>query len=314
MISFIDKVKNFFLSQKLPGSAFQISSRYVAGVNISNRERTVKHHFFQPLAEGVIQPSFHSKNIIERESLKKKIEEGLKKIQLEDKHTLLLIPELSQKIFVFTFESFPSSHKERERIIRFRVKKQIPLLPEDARFSFDASASPGQNQKQIVASVVRISVIKEYEDFFKELQLDVRTVAVPSLSLFNLLNLEKEKDVILVNIEGDFFSLLGIVNSEVVLYRQKPMDFNGQAEKLVYSQVESLVQEITKTAQFITDKEKKTISNLRVRVGLTDFAEEILRYLEEKSQLSVKGVNLPPGSGLSSAEKKMLTPLIGEYQ
>lgn len=314
MTSFVDKVKDFFFNQELPGTAFQISSQYVAGVNISSRERTVKHHFFQPLAEGAIQPSFHSKNIIDRESLKKKIEEGLKKIQVEDSHTLLLIPELSQKIFVFTFESFPSSQKERERIIRFRVKKQIPLLPEDARFSFDISASPGQNQKQIIASVVRISVIKEYEDFFKELHLDVRTVAVPSLSLFNLLNLEKERDVILVNIEGDFFSLLGIVNSEVVLYRQKPMDFNGQAESLVFSQAESLAQEITKTAQFITDKEKKTISNLRVRVGLTDRAEEIFKYLEEKLQLSVKGLKLPLEPGLSSAERKMLAPLIGQYQ
>lgn len=310
MTLLLGKILDFFGQQPVPRSAFQLTSRYFSGIHISPKERKIKNHFILPLKKGMIKPSFNKKNIEYPAMLEERIKEGLNKIHHSNHKIACLIPELSLKAFVFSFGSLPLSRKEREQIIRFRVKKQIPLLPDDARFSFDLIRS--NNSEKILATVARASVVKEYENLFSRFRLKVRTVGVPTLSLLYLINKEKEKDFLLVNIEEDSLSLIAIVNSEISLYRLKPLIASAQVNISGEQRIEEIVKEVENTVNFIEDRERKKIHSIWVRLGMLDTDNDIFSLLKEKLTFPLNGIETCLTSKINLKEKKILSPLIGQ--
>jgi hypothetical protein len=310
MALFKEKIRNYFIRQLLPRSAVQLTSSYLSGINVSSKEGKIKNHFILPLERGVIEPSFSDKNIKNPALLEKKIKQGLEKLHLSDNKIACLIPELSLKAFVFSFDSLPSSREQRERIIRFRVKKQTPLLPDDARFSFDRIRS--NSSSKILVAVARASIIKEYEDLFSKFRLKIRTVGIPTLSLYYLLSGEKERDLLLINIEEDSLSLIAGLNSEVAMYRLKPFIPGSLTNISGLQRVENIVKEVENTVNFVEDKEKIKVNSFRVRLGLLEPEEDMFSQLKEKLSLPAKGIEAGLTSKLGSREKMILSPLIGQ--
>lgn len=310
MISIKDKIRHFFTQQPFPHSALHVSSRYLTGVRVSPTDRKIKHHFISHFPKEVITPSFHNKNIRDSAALEKIVQQGLAELHTSDHKIVLLIPELSQKTFVFSFDLLPGAAREREQIILFRIKKQIPVLPKDARLSYAIIKSNAK--KKVLATIARSAVVKEYEDFFSRMRLKVKAVGVPSHCLYNLIDSDKEKDFMLVDLESDAFSLLAVVDSEISLYRQKPIAADFPSSEISKDQWMDIVQEIENTAKFVEDKEKRTLKCLWVRTGTFGAAEDILSKLREMCQCPVKTVESSVKARLSVEEKKLLTPLLGQ--
>lgn len=310
MSSLFDKIMYFFSEQPLPQSALQVSPRYISGIRVSPNERKLKHHFVFPLPEDVITSSFHKKNIKDSAALEKIVQQGLAKLHMTDHKIVFLLPELSQKTFVFAFDSMPVSSKERDQIILFRIKKQIPVLPKDTRLSYTVIKS--NTKKKVLATIVRSTVVEEFEEVFSRLRLKVRVVGVPSLNLYNLIDREKDKDFMLIDLERDAFSLLAITNSEISLYRQKPITEDFMDQKASMDHLMNIVQEVENTAQFVEKKEKRKIKCLWVRTGVFGSAENILSSLEERCQCPVKAIESSLRSNLPLKEKRLIAPLLGQ--
>lgn len=309
MTSSFNKLKNYFTEHPLPHSALQVTSSYISGIHLSTKDRILKNHFVLPIAGGIVQPSLEKANIKDPSLLQKVINEGVKKFNIYDHGVALLLPELSQRTFVFSFDALPGTSKEREQIIRFRVKKQMPLLPEDVRISYDILRTKGR--KKIISSLARSTVVSDYENFFGQLRLRIRTVGLPLLGLSHLVNWNQEKDFFLINIEKDSFGLLAVTDSEPSLYRQKPLMVR-KSENYLLERVQNIVQEIENTAQFIRDKEKREISSIWIRFGLLESEEEMLSNMESKLNFPIKNIESLVGLKLSKQDKKILAPLIGQ--
>jgi len=264
-MTFLDKTKGFFFDQPKPLAAFQMASNYLTGVQLSSRDKKIKSFFTLLLEEGIIEPSFYRNNIKKRDLLCSLFEKEMKKYPLTDRRVVFVLPELSQKAFVLAFEKLPIHMKERDKLVQFRIKKLLPLLPDDARIAY--SLIPIEKQIRVLASVARVSVIKEYEDFFANLKIKVRSVGMPFEGLVNLIG-KKEKNVMLVNIERDAFSLVGITSSEISLYRQKSFVLESIDEKSLQQKNDDITLEIENTIRFLEDKEKTKMSSLWVRTGL----------------------------------------------
>lgn len=312
MSPLIDKIKKYFTGESLPHSAFQISSHCLSGIHVSPKEKKIKRHFFIPLERDIIQAAFDKKNIQKPHDLQEKVKQGLERLHLSDHKIACLIPEMALKVFVFSFSSFPASQREREQFVRFWVKKQIPLLPDDIRFSLDKIKS--NNSVKAIVSVARASVIREYEDFFDQLRLKVRVIGVPTLCLHNLISKEGEKNMMLLNVEQDFLTLIAIVDSEIALYRLKPFILESASKSTVSGsrEIGDIVKEVENTIHFIEDREKKKVHSLWVRLGVLESGEEILSILQKKLSIPLKGIEQCLPSELSLKEKTMLSPLIGQ--
>jgi Tfp pilus assembly PilM family ATPase len=211
---------------------------------------------------------------------------------------------------VLAFDSIPASPKEKEQIILFRVKKQIPVLPKDTRLSYTLIRS--NSKKKVLATIARSAVIEEYEEVFNRLRLKVKVVGVPSLNLYNLIDSEKDKDFMLIDLERDVFSLLAVTNSEISLYRQKPITEDLSDQQASLDLWKDIIQEVMNTAQFVESKEKRKIVCLWVRTGVFGSAEAILSSLEDRCQCPVKTIESSFKSNLPLEEKRLLTPLLGQ--
>jgi hypothetical protein len=305
-----EKIMHFFTQQPLPVAAFQLSPRYLSGLRLSTPDRKIKHHFILPLEGDVLNPSFYKKNLRDTAELDEKMKEGIAKLQLADQKIVFLLPELAQKSFIFSFDSLPPSLKEREQILLYRIKKQIPVLPEDTRLSFEVLKANAKDK--VLVTIARESVVKEYEDFFSKFNLKTRIVGVPSLSLYNLINRTSDVDYMIIDVERDSFSLLGVINAEVTLYRQKHFSEDFHDDRGFEDKWKNVVQEIENTANFIEDKEERKISCFWVRFGLYEQGQEALAVLRNHCRCPVHPIESALSSQLSAFDKKLLSPLIGQ--
>jgi hypothetical protein len=307
-------VRDFFTRQPHPNTAFQLSARYLCGLHLTPKEKKISSHFILPLEEGVLEPSFYKKNISDPAQLGKELLAGARLLSRPDRSVVFLLPELSQKIFILSFDTLPFSPEEREELILFRVKKQMPLLPPDSRLAYEVL--PSQEKFRVVASVAKAAVVQEYEEVFHRRKFKVTVTGVPSMSLINLLGRDSQDSFILIDVEQEAFSLMAGVKGEVALYRQKPFGFEVGENGGPAAKARNIVQEITNTQHFIEDKEKIRIASLWVRVGILGQENGLYENLRERLDSPLQRIEscFPQGANLNTEEKRILSPLIGQLR
>ncbi len=303
-----DKVIEFFSRPPKLFSGFYFTSHCICGVSFSKKHRSIAGYDIQALPKGVILPSLNEKNITEKEILKEEFSKVLEKISLTGGNTALIIPELSQKTFSFTFDNLPVSSIEKEQIIRFRIKKKMPFLPDDARISFDLI--PRDKGIRVVALLTRTYIIKQYEEFFRQFDLKVRTVVPPSVGLMSLLGFESDEKFLLVNIELDSFSLSVVKDCELTFYRQKRFDFEGETRFSVQDKTEDIFQEIENTLNFIDEGEEDKEMKLWIRGGVEEF-ELFFKRAGSQYNFPIKRIGSCLDMGLDVEETEKLSPILG---
>jgi hypothetical protein len=307
MALLFDGIKGFFTAQPRIHAAFQFSSGYLSGVQMDTKNRDVRNHFIQTLEPGLIQESFAAENIRDADAVRKILSPRVRRMSKADNRAALLLPELSQKSFIFQFDGLPKSHQDRTEIVRYRIKKQMPMLPEDAQLSYDIM---GGEKPRILAVVARRAVIREYENLFAGEGFKVGMAGVPIISLVGLIDRKREKDFLLVSIEEGSFSLLASVRSDVVLCRQKASIRTRPLE--AEERISGIVKDIDNTVNFIEDHESRRIEEVWLRVGLIRNRDEIVDGLRSGLPFPVRHIESQLKVRLSDEEKGLLSPALGQ--
>lgn len=303
-----DKVIKFFTKPPQLYVGFYISSNYICGMNFSTKEKRIIDTYSQSLPNGIINPSLNERNIIEKEILKEEFSKALDKMLISHRNIAFILPEMSQKTFTFSFDSLPSSPREREKIIHFRIKKRMPFLPEDAKISYDIFANDSGIKS--VVNLARTYIIKEYEEFFSQFGLTVRTIVPPSVGLINLLNFESRENCFLLNVEQDSFSLLVFRNSEIILYRQKKFSFEHEEKGTMQDKIEDVFQEVENTLNFIDQSEDSGEMKFWIRSGMSE-PEKILEKVNDKFDFSLVRIGSYLDFDISLEEAERLSPILG---
>ncbi len=308
--AWIREIKAFFIAQPLPSVVFQLSASAWSGINVSVSEKKIRHRAFLPLASGLVEPHFDKPNIKQAASLAAVLKEGLAKLHYSGEKAACLLPEPCLKVFVFPFDSLPSSERERLKLFRWRAKKQLPVLPDDVRLSYQIMKSDAS--AKVLVSMARSAVLREYEDLFSAAGVKVGMITSPTLSLLNLLDWAKEKSFILVNIEDDSVSLAAVADAELTIFRFKTFPA-ARSGLLPESQtIENIVTEIENTIHFLEDREKRSLNALWVRSSSAEFLKSILSHLESRLPLPVKLVDSPWLAGANTVDQALLAPLFGQ--
>jgi hypothetical protein len=305
----LKRLKDYFLEVPLPDAVFQMTTSHLTGLRISPRERNAAGPFIGRLPAGVVRPSFDKTNFPDVPLLESKVREGMAKMSLGQGTVAVLLPELCARVFILNLDLTPVSQKEREKIIRWRVGKQMPAVPEDARFVHQGF--PAGRSERIVVAVAREAVLQEYEDLFSRCQLAVGALSLSSLSLINLLP-EAGEDVLVVNVEEDSLSFAAVIDSELSLYRQKAFTFDRTPGAPLVQRMGGLLQVVENTMHFLEDKEKKRVRSLWFRSGLPDAGVDIAAELRRLLALTVRETGELAGRGEGNSEKGLLSPLFGQ--
>ncbi|MGB8953346.1 MAG: hypothetical protein WCC06_11855 [Candidatus Aminicenantales bacterium] len=310
MAAIIHQLKKYWTEPVFPPAAFLLSRHYIGGVHFSLREKKVRHHFLFPLKPGILEPSFDKKNIWNPTALESQIQEGIHQLHFLGKSVGLLIPESCLKIFILSFDVLPSAPKEREEFILWRLKRLIPFKATDVKVSFDVLQS--KNGVRVIIALAHESIVREYENFFATFGFRMGVLSIPALALVNGVNLGEEKDVMIVNLEEDSVSLIVVLDSEISLYRFKTLSGNSFSPLSAEEKMAHTLAEIENTVRFVEDKEKKKLNTLWVRLAFLDQKRELFSLWQERLSLPFRLIQPSPAVDLSSRDKQILMPLIGQ--
>ena len=303
-------LKEYFTTPLCPSAVIQFSSTYVSAIQVDVKERRVKGHLVLDLPAGMIGPHFDRPNISDGAALTGILKNGLKEFHLSGKKLACLVPEACLKIFILAFDSLPASESEREKIILWRAKKQMPVLPEDVRLSYELMTSSAS--LKVMAAVARTSIVKEYENLLAGLGLEVGILTVPTLSLLNLLDWERESDLLAVNIEDDSLALAAVTRAEPALYRLKMFALERGDIGDSSLRVETIFKEIENTAHFIEDREKRKVRSVWFRSGLKKSRLNFLEILRTALPFDIHPIQVPRSFGLAQEASDFLAPLVGQ--
>jgi hypothetical protein len=305
-VSLLKKLRGRFVDRPLPDAVFELTPSRLSGIRVSGRGRSVRRRFIYPFQTGVLSPSFDRPNVTDAAAVQDAIERGKRVLGLGGGSVSLLIPEPCVRIFVLTAESVPSSEAERDTFVRWRVGKQMPLIPEDLRMDYSFSSGPGP--AKIIVSAAREAVIREYEDLFQSAGMKVGALTVPSLSLVNLLGGGPDRNAILLNIEADYLSLLAVMGSEWTLYRQKGIGTDLLADR----KADLVVKEVENTVHFLEDKEGKKVEEIRVRAESWADGPVVVSRLKAALEMPAELIEYATPEAWDVREKAILAPLVGQ--
>lgn len=302
------KIRSHFLDRVVPDAVFQVSPAFVSGIRVSKKDRSVRGGFVLPLRDRPVNPSFDRSNLIGPAEVADAIARGMKNLRLASGSAAVLIPEPAVRVFVLGVESFPGSGREREAFLRWRIGKQMPLVPDDARI--DYAASPGRGARKVIAAMARRAVVAEYEALFEKAGLKPDLVTVPSLTLVNLVLRNGPANGLLLNLEDEILTLLAVTEAGWALYRQKGVGAAGGPE--AEERFETVVREAENTIRFLADKEKERIERLWVRTAAAAERPGLVERLGRRIGLPLEGLDYPAPEGWTEAQKALLAPLVGQ--
>ncbi len=310
MASVINRLKTFFTEQPNPALAFQLSRTYISGIHFSQKDQRYGGHFILPLPPGIIEPSFDKKNILNGAVLEEKIRQGARRLRTRESTASLLIPESCLKVFVFSFEDFPGSARERQELLRWRLNKVVPVRPADARISYDVIKSDGQTK--VFLAMARTSVIQEYEKLLARIGTKVRFVGIPAPSLVNLLKGDEARNALIVNVEADSVSLLAVLDFEISLYRFKPFLPDAFPSMTPGQKLETIVNEVENTVHFIEDREKKKVDAVWLRSAAAKSEGDLLAFVQKSTALPWRAIEPAGPPMVDTSDRQILSPLIGQ--
>jgi len=302
-----NRLRTHFTERLLPDAVFQIAPTHLSGIRVSRNDGSVKGGFVQPFRERPVTPSFDRPKVTGPAALEEAIDQGKRNLRLTSGSAALLIPEPSVRVFVLSVDAFPGSGKEREAFIRWRIGKQMPLIPEDARI--DYAVTPGRGARKIVVAMARQVVIWEYEALFEKAGLKPVLVTAPSLALVNLVPPDGRKNGVLINIEDETLTVLALADPGWSLYRLKDIGAPGAAAG---EREENIVREAENTIRFLEDRDRTRVEKLWLRCATAVEQPEIRARLRERIALPIEPVDYHAPEVWTDAHKAILAPLIGQ--
>lgn len=301
-------LKSHFLDRLAPDAVFQVAPTFVSGIRVSKKDRSVRGGFVLPLPDRPVSPSFDRPNLTNTAAVEEAIVRGMKNLRISSGSVALLIPEPAVRVFVLSVESFPGSGRERDAFIRWRIGKQMPLIPDDARI--DYAMGPGRGARKVIVAMARQSIVREYEALFEKAGLKPDLVTVPSLTLVNLAVRNGPMNGILLNLEDETLTLLAVMASGWTLYRQKGVGAPGGPE--ADERAENIVREAENTIRFLEDKEKERVERLWVRTAVAAERPGLIGRLRQRINLPLEAVDYEAPGAWTEAQKTIIAPLVGQ--
>jgi hypothetical protein len=302
------RLKSHFQDRLLPDAVFQLSPAFLSGIRVSKKDGSIRSGFVLPLRDHPLSPSFDRPNVNDPSALEEAVAQGMENLRLSSGLAAILVPEPSARVFVLSVDSFPRTGKERDTFLRWRIGKQMPLIPDDARI--DYAFTPGRGARKIIVAMARQTVIREYESLFEKAGLKPVLVTVPSLALINLVGQGGPSNGILLNLEDETLTLLAVMDSGWALYRQKGVGGSGGPE--AEERADNIVREAENTIRFLEDKERKRIERLWVRTAVAAERPQLMDRLKDRIDLPLEPVIYEAPEAWSEAQKALLAPLVGQ--
>jgi Tfp pilus assembly PilM family ATPase len=303
-----DRIRGTFTEPLHPPAVFLVSRTRVGGLVRAGRDGRIAGQAVVPLAPGVLEPSFDKRNVSNPAALERAVRDAAARLGRNGGPVGLMVPEACLKVFVLPFEGLPTSPRERDEVLRWRLAKLAPLPPAEMRLSYAVLKTAGH--PRVVLALARVEVVREYEDAFSRAGLTVRDVGIPALNLLAFARPDAAGHALVVNLEDDHLSLTALLDGRAALYRFKPFLQDPLRPMTLAEKIDQAAAEVETTVRFVEDREKKTIAAAWVRADVAEPEAAVAGLQARLPGLAVREPAFP--AAVRPPDRHFLAPLVGQ--
>jgi type IV pilus assembly protein PilM len=260
--------------------ALEVSPDRVAAARWS-RADALDGYAVESLPAGALVPSAVETNIVNSAAVKTAVTSVCERLRCANEDVAMILPDTVIRVFVQHFEDFPRSAAEAEPMLRWKLKKSVPFEADETLISYMRQA-PRETGIDVVTSLARLRIIREYESLVEGLGLYPGVVLSSSLAAISLL--DDEKPTLLARVSGT--TLTTAIVRRGVLCGYRCTDLPAQGTNLT---PQMLCEEIFPVAAYYQDTWQETIRSVRV-AGLGSRLPEFIRLLESEFHCDVRSL------------------------
>jgi len=235
----------------------------------------------ESLPAGALVPSAVETNIVNSAAVKTAVANVCERLRAANEDVAMILPDTVIRVFVQHFEDFPRSAAEAEPMLRWKLKKSVPFEADETLISYMRQA-PRETGIDVVTSLARLRIIREYESLVEGLGLYPGVVLSSSLAAISLL--DDDKPTLLARVSGT--TLTTAIVRRGVLCGYRCTDLPAQGTNLT---PQMLCEEIFPVAAYYQDTWQETIRSVRV-AGLGSRLPEFIRLLESEFHCDVRSL------------------------
>lgn len=263
-----------------PHLAIEIAPDRVSGARWT-RTGTLDGFVIEALPPGAIAPSAVESNILNALAMKTAVANVCARLRAKDEDVALLLPDPVIRVFVQHFDEFPRSQNEAIPMLRWKLKKSVPFEVDETLISY-MRQTPRDTGVDIVTSLARLRIIREYESLFEAAGLRPGIVLSSSLAATALL--DDGRAALMARISGT--SLTTVIVREGILGGFRCTELPVHAATLT---PQMLLEEIFPVAAYYQDTWQEGIQSVRV-AGLGPRLAEFIPAMEDEFHCDVSSL------------------------
>jgi len=221
----IDYLKDFF--PKFPPVGLELSQRWAGLVQVRRHKGMLEiaSYAIRQLTEGLIPCSLSESGELKMGEIREMLSAAIRDCSHSLKRLSLVIPDNLARIVLFNnLPKIPRSRRELLELIKWRMEKKFPFKLEEAVVDFQLL--PGAKGKSLLAIAIPINFIKQFEEMFSSLGIQVGLIIPSSFALVNfyyhmLYQDGESEDRFFINMSDYYISFFIFQGEKALFFRSK---------------------------------------------------------------------------------------------
>jgi type IV pilus assembly protein PilM len=281
-----------------PGIVVEIADRHVAAARWGNSRGHLEGVAVEPLPAGAVMPSPVETNVTQPDAVRSAMRRVFNRIPASGAQVALLVPDPCVRVFILQFDSLPRRVEDALPLLRWRLKKSVPFDVEETVVSW-IRQNGRDGGLEIVTSVARQRIIREYEEIAES--LEARVGVVLSSTLASLPLLEDAGSTLLVRLCGKMLTTVIVRGDTLCVYRSSEM----RAEAAALGP-QAMLDEVFPAVAYYQDSWNASIDRARI-AGFGDREKLFGEALSNEMKIGVGSMSAAEGAlRLDEAAKDML--------
>jgi type IV pilus assembly protein PilM len=215
-----------------------ITCAVTAGSAATPRVERVIH---APFPDGTLQVSLREQNILDPDAFVATLKSAYNQLLCSSDRVAVSLPDAACRIMLLDLEGRFKSRVEALDLIRWKLKKSIPLDVADTHLDYQQLTTRENGDLALLVAIVSRSVISQYEDLITQAGLSPARIDCNTLNICRLFDrrLSLQSDCILISFYGSTLSIVAFVEGIPEFFRSKDLYGTMAVDNRVYMEINS---------------------------------------------------------------------------
>lgn len=210
----------------------------IGGSASSPRVERISNAIFPPHA---VQVSLREHNILEPDAFVTALKSAHNLLLCKSSRVAVSLPDGVCRIMLLDHEGRFKSRQEALDLIRWKLKKSIPLDNADTHLDYQQLAVRENGDLALMVAIASRSVMSQYEDLIAKAGLSLARIACNTFNICRLFNnrLSLHNDCILISFYGTTLSVVAFADGIPEFIRSKDLTGTAPTDRRVYMEINS---------------------------------------------------------------------------